>query len=293
MPEPSLPAKSASTATSTSGASDASTPAAVAGAAPEPALGAGPGWRRRLRAALIHAAIGSVVIAGVLALIFGAWYRNPLAAAAGVGHIVALMLAADLLLGPLLTFSVFDPRKKSLKLDLAIIGCVQVAALVYGLHALDVGRPAWLVFVKDRFELIARADLRPEDLAAARENPFARTRLLGPKIVASVAPLDPTAYRDALMEAVGGGRDIQHRPDLYEDYAGQVDEAKRNARPIDELRRIDPDRIAAIDEGVAETGLPEAQLAYLPVRGPSADLAMLIDRKQGQPLLLVNARPWK
>ena len=251
------------------------------------------GWRRRARAALIHMAIGGVVIAAVLAVVFLFWYKQPLATAAGVGPIVGLLLLVDLLLGPLLTFAVFNPAKKSLKADLTVIACIQVAALAYGLHALDSGRPAWLVFVKDRFELIAKADLRPQDLNDASANPYAQTSLFGPRIIASVAPENPAAYRDALMEAVTGGRDLQHRPDFFEDYAGQADEAIRKARPIDELRKLDPQHLDAIDAGVARTGLGEAQLAYLPVRGPSADLAMLIDRRDGKPLLLVNARPWR
>ncbi len=252
-----------------------------------------PGFRGRARAASIHAAIGAAVLGLVMAVVFLGWYRAPLAGASGVGPIAGLLLAVDLVLGPVLTFAVFDPRKRSLRFDLALIATLQLAGLGYGVHALDAGRPAWLVFAKDRFEMVAKADLRSEDRQAASDNESARPDWLGPKIVAVASPEDPQEQLRALMEAITGGRDLQHRPDLYRPFDSQRDEARRRARPLSELRAIDAAQAAQIDAAVAATGLPEERLGFLPIRGPSADLAMLLDTRDGRPLAIARARPWR
>ena len=256
-------------------------------------LGAGAGWRLRLKAACIHAAIGAVVIGLLIGFVLLKWYQPPLATAAGVGAIILLLIAVDLSLGPVLTFAVFDPRKRSLKWDLAIIAAIQVGGLAYGIHSLDAGRPAWLVFVKDRFEMVAKADLRPADREAARNHAPARADWFGPRVIAAVSPEDSQARDEVLLEAVTGGRDLQHRPDLYRDYSAVQEMVRHRARPIAELRAIDSVHSSTIDAAVRATGRPEARLGFLPVRGPSADLAMLIDLEDGRSLGLVDARPWR
>ena len=114
----------------------------------------GDALRARFRAAGCHLGISLAIATLVLLVVYRYWYAGPLAAVAGVGTILVLLLAVDVSLGPIMTFMVFDRRKKSLPMDLALIGLVQVLALGYGLHTVEAGRPHYLVFVKDRFEAV-------------------------------------------------------------------------------------------------------------------------------------------
>ena len=41
---------------------------------------------------------------------------------------------------------IYKKNKKTLKFDLAVIGFLQVVALLYGLHSLLISKPAWIVF---------------------------------------------------------------------------------------------------------------------------------------------------
>ena len=69
--------------------------------------------------------------------------------------------------------------------------------------------------------------------------------------------------------------------------------AAARAKPMAELRRLNPDGDAAISRLVADLGRPEAGLAFLPVRAGKNDLAMIIDARSGEALKLADFKPWK
>lgn len=121
----------------------------------------------RLKAFLYHL-LGSTIIAFfVIGLVFFVWYPSPLHSATGVTAIFLLLLIVDVVLGPLLTLLVFKPGKKSLAFDLSVIILLQLSALTYGLYTVAEGRPAWLVFSVDRFELVRVNEIDNRNLANA------------------------------------------------------------------------------------------------------------------------------
>jgi hypothetical protein len=248
--------------------------------------------RDRLRAAGVHLALSAAVAAAVLALVFLAWYPAPLHTLLGVGAILLIMLGADVVLGPLFTLIVFDRRKRNLRWDLATIAALQLAALGYGLYTVYQGRPAFVVFVKDRFEVVSPADLTPQDRASARTNAFARIDPTGPRWVAARIPESAQERSDILLESISHGRDVQHHPRLYGDFAAAAGAALERALPIARLRSLNPQRGAEIDALVARAGRPETALRYLPLRGPAADGAVLVAFPEGQLLEVAPLLPW-
>ena len=249
-------------------------------------------WQSRARAALCHLGISAAIATGILLLVYLGWYRTPLDRLCGVGEILILLLTVDVALGPLLTFIVFNRAKKSLRFDLGCIAGLQIAALAYGLHAVEAGRPHFLVFVKDRFEVVSLADLRPEDWAAAGGNAEARRDWFGPRVVAAVTPSDPKLREQILFESVEGGRDLQQLPVLYRDYASQRAAALARSLPVDLLREFNRQRAGEVDTHLLASGRPEFQLRFLPVKGPRGDGSMLIDASSGAVVALVDLAPW-
>ncbi len=57
----------------------------------------------------------------------------------------------------MVTLIVFNPGKRLalLRLDLAVIGTIQAAALAYGVSVIAEARPVYMVFTVDRFDLVA------------------------------------------------------------------------------------------------------------------------------------------
>ena len=97
----------------------------------------------------------SILIAGVaLAVVYGVWNPAPLHIATGITKIFLLMVAIDIIIGPLLTFVVYKKGKKTLKFDLVVIVLLQISALLYGMYSVYSSRPAWLVYNVDRFDLV-------------------------------------------------------------------------------------------------------------------------------------------
>jgi hypothetical protein len=246
----------------------------------------------RLRAAGIHLSLSALLAAAVLAVVLLTWYPQPMPQLLGVGAILLIMLGVDVVLGPIFTLIVFDRRKKRLAWDLATIAVLQLAALAYGLYTLHQGRPAFVVLVKDRFEIVSPADIMPPDLAAAKDNPFAQSRITGPRWVSIRTPDSVSERQAILMEALESGRDMQHHPRLYADYDSQVREALTRSLPVSKLRSLNPSSGADIDAAVAATGLSESALRYFPMRGPATDGAVLVSQSDGRVLKVLPLKPW-
>jgi hypothetical protein len=240
----------------------------------------------------VHLALSALLAALVLVVVLLTWYPQPLAQLLGVGSILLIMLGVDVVLGPIFTLIVFDRSKKRLAWDLATIAVVQLAALVYGLYTLEQGRPAFIVLVADRFEIVSPAEITPADRAAAKDNPFAMPHLAGPRWVSVRMPDSASERSKILFEALQTGRDVQHHPQLYVDYDSQVSVALTRSLPMSTLRALNPSSGNEIDAAVAATGLSESALRYFPMRGPASDGAVLVSQADGRVLKVLPLIPW-
>src|SRR5688572_23160036 len=101
----------------------------------------------RYKASLTHFGI-SLAVAGLVYLaVRYLWYPGPLFEIAGGLELLLIIISVDVTLGPLITLIIFKPGKWGLKFDLTVIGILQVAALIYGLHAIAESRPVFITFV--------------------------------------------------------------------------------------------------------------------------------------------------
>lgn len=239
----------------------------------------------RLRFFLTHLTASIIVaLLGVL-LVFGLWYPAPLHQAVGVADIFLLLLLVDVLLGPLLTLIVFKPGKPSLVFDLTVIVCLQLAALLYGFSALAEGRPVWLVFSVDRFDLIRGVDIDEQKLEGASE-PYRATSWLGPRWVAAVIP-ENFAQRNAVVFEAVGGLDISQRPDLYQPLVNVASAMRNKSHHLGELRSYNS--AEAVARALARW--PQAD-AWLPLKASVKAQVVLIDKKAAKVVAVVDLAPW-
>lgn len=249
----------------------------------------------RFRAAAYHLAGTCVVATAVFLPIYFFWYPGALFDQAGGRALFRLIVGVHLVVGPLLVFIVFVPGKKGLVFDLVTIAVIQAAALSYGVYVLFESRPAYIVFVKDRFELVRANDLDDEELEKARPGPYATLPWTGPRLVGAPIPKDPDEQFRLMMSAMKG-TDIQHFPRYYTDYGKVTAQVLARASPLARLRELNPnpDRQAGIDRLVAKLGRPEAALRFLPMRvGKHADLAVVVDAESAAVLSIAAFRPWE
>jgi hypothetical protein len=241
----------------------------------------------RWRASGIHFLLSCAVAGAVLVFMLTVWYAGPLFEAAGGSRLIFILAAVDVTLGPLITLIIFKAGKPGLKFDLGVIAALQVAALAYGLHAVYLARPVYLVFTKDRFEVVSASDLEPEDLKKARPG-FEHLPLGRPRYIAAVSPSDADARLKLLTSSLQG-KDLQMHPQYYVPYQQEVPNVLKRAMPVDLLVKRDPEAVRAQLESA---GRSEQSVRYLPLRGKAADGAVLLDASTGAPLDIVLVDPW-
>jgi len=234
----------------------------------------------RWQAAPIHLVISAAIAAAVVGAMLFFWYPQPYFAAAGGTLLVAIIVGVDVVVGPLLTLIVFDPRKKSLPWDLAIIAALQLAALAYGVSVMYQARPVYVAFVRDRFQLVAANDI--VDAERAKANPaFRDLPLTGPVVVATRVPQDPKeADRIATGALLGVG--LAFFPQHYIPYATASRDAAARGKPLASLRAARPERGAEIDAFVAKAGKPESALRTLPLLTMQEDMTVVLDGGTGE-----------
>ena len=237
---------------------------------------------------LLSVAIGAAVLAAMVLV----WYPPPYFEATGGLGLVLLMIGVDVTLGPLLTTAVFNPAKGlgKLKLDLAVIGLLQLAALAYGIHVMYSARPAYLVFAVDRFDLVM-ANTLPETELAKAPPPWNRLPVGRPPAVGARVPHEPKLKEESLFLALGGV-DLTQQPRFFVPYAEVARDAARKGREIAELKRLNPDRAETIDAIVRASGRPESGLRYLAARAPNRDFAVVVDAADGAIVDMTIAHPW-
>ena len=247
----------------------------------------------RFRAAAWHLALSAAVAAAIFLLSYLVLYPGALFGSAGGRNLFLLIAGVNVAIGPLLTLVVFVPGKKGLAFDLWTIAFLQAASLAYGAWVLLDSRPAYIVFVKDRFELVRANEIGDADLRAAAPGPYSTRPWTGPRTVGARIPTDPAKQLELTMSALGG-RDVQNFPQYYVAYDEVRPQVLARAEPFARLRQLNPASLAAVDRLAETLGRPEAQLRFLPMRaGRNVDLTVVLDAARGDILDIAALRPWE
>ncbi|MCC6869734.1 MAG: hypothetical protein IT522_13010 [Burkholderiales bacterium] len=244
----------------------------------------------RWQAFLIHLGLSISIAAVVIVLVVIVWYPPPYFTAMGGALLLRLIIGVDVVVGPIVTLLIFDPRKPRLAVDLAIVATVQLAALVYGTLVMFEARPAWNVFVKDRFEVTAANHVDAASLARAAE-PFHRVPLTGPRLAVGHAPSDPQEALRLSLSSMAGGPDVAAQPHLFVPYAQEAPVVAHAARPLQALSRQGRANAEVVGAFLAEHGAGR-DLGYVPVRARSRDFSAIVDRRSGEIVGYLPLNPW-
>jgi hypothetical protein len=246
----------------------------------------------RWKASLIHLGISAAIGVTVVALMLLVWYPQPYFEAMGGDALILLLIGVDVVIGPLITLIVFDPKKKHLKFDLSVIAALQLAALTYGCNVMFVARPVYNVFVVDRFETVAANQVDTESLSKVTDGEFKTLPVTGPKVIAARQPDDATRKSEIIMQALNGGPDLANLADLYIPYAQARQGAAKAARPLAELARRQPGDAASIRALVAGSGRAEDAVGILPMKARNRDMTVVVDLKTGDVVGILPVYPW-
>ena len=196
------------------------------------------------------------------------WYPYPYSELASGRELFALVVSVDVVIGPLLSLVVYNPKKPRRELwrDIGTVFVLQLAALGYGLHSVTQARPVWLAFEGDQFRVVAVPDIDTASLAQAPGG-MAQLSWTGPKTI-GVKLLDGGGpeYLRSIQLAMEGIHPA-FRPQRWVDYDSQRSEVIKRSKPLSELKRKRPEQSPLIDEAVRKSGFAETDLGYLPLVG--------------------------
>jgi len=242
----------------------------------------------RWQASALHLALSALVAVAVLGAMRELWYPGPLFRAMGGAGLFAIVLGVSLVTGPLMTLLVFRPGKRGLKFDLVAIPVIQIAALLYGVRIAYLAHPAYLVFVKDRFEVALPAELDPAELAQARFPQFGRLPWGAPVLAAADFPADPQE-RSRLATLALAGLDLQNFPRYWVPYAERTQEVLAKAQTVEQLRATDAAVARVVDRYLRESRTSPASVRYVGLRARRAWIAMLVDARTAAPVKMLYA----
>lgn len=243
----------------------------------------------RWQASGLHLFISAAIAVVAIAVMLVVWYPPPFFTADGGSGILFIMIAVDIIIGPLITLIIFKSGKPGLRFDLSVIALLQISALVYGCHVMFVARPVFIVFVVDQFESVSAVEIDPVDLAQARNAELRTLPLTGPMLIAVEPPRDEKERADRIFEALGGGKDLRHYPKYYVPYSTYRPQVIAKSRPLERAGAQDKELAGVIENFVAEAGIQASELRYLPLRMRRGWGAALIDAKTGDVVKLVSS----
>ena len=242
---------------------------------------------KRLKFFLSHLSISFLIALLVVGIVFFLWYPSPLAKAVGVTHIFLMLIAIDVVVGPILGFIVYKEGKKSLKFDLAVVILLQLSALSFGVYSIAQGRPVWVSYVVDRFELVRNNDLI-NDKADQALPQFQNPSWLQPQYVAVKVSDNVNQRNNDLFAEVMGGISLAQRPERYVELSEVKSLIQQRAQDLELLKQYnDPNQVEKV-----LVKYPMAT-AFAPLKANAVDMTVLINKENGEVVKIVDLRPWK
>jgi hypothetical protein len=235
-------------------------------------------WSFSLRWAGTHALLSAVVAGLSAALVFGLWYRYPWHEMLGIGSIFTLVVAVDVVCGPLLTLVLANPQKsrRELGLDLSLVALIQLAALCYGLWSVFSARPVVLAFEVDRFVVVTANELIEGELDEAPDA-FRQLPIAGVNQISIREPRSPEEKLQSIEASLQGVSPAM-RPGWWRPYEEALPTLNLRARSLTELMAQRPEAKALLQSAISRSGLPLDGLRYLPLTSSKAlDWVALID----------------
>ena len=246
------------------------------------------------KASLAHLLVSLLVALLCASLIFGLWYPSPFDQLAKGREIFILVMAIDVICGPLLTLVIFDRKKPKSELwrDMGVIGLIQIFALCYGIFSLMNARPVWVAFEGDRFRVVSIPDINLEKLHLAPD-PLQNLSLSGPKLLGvRLATGADADFKDSIIQSLNG-EPPAFRPARWVQYNTQVQDIIKSAKPLKNLLQKYPTQKNVLEEIAVKSNLSMEKLGYMPLLAEGTlEWTAIIGLEDGLPKAYLALDAW-
>ena len=242
-------------------------------------------WNRALlvnkfKALAAHLSISLVLVAIALWLMLWRWFPTPLFDTDGGGIGLKLIVLVDLVLGPLLTFVVFNPAKtrRALAIDFGTIALLQLGAYFYGLHNVHAVRVQAVAYHEGVFYTVTPEPLAEQDIGPGG------WEALGPRapyLVDTREPANGDELAGAGSYALISGLEPYQLHFLYQPYARAAARHWSQGWSLAALEQAHPQVAAAAREWLQDHARAAESVRFYRVEGYFERAVMVIDF-QGQ-----------
>ncbi len=220
-------------------------------------------WKKKFIASGVHLLVSLVFSLMASVLVFFVWYPYPFGEISGGQDLFKIIIAVDIVLGPLLTFVIFNNKKprKELVFDISVVGIIQIVALAYGLWAVSIARPIHVVFEYDRFRVIHALDIS-EAILEKSGMKIPLFSFSGPTYI-SLRPMKGPEQFDLTFQAFSGV-EISGIPDLWQPYEAAYENVIKTMRPINDLSVENLEKIKSLKD-VKEIIKYNSEIGFIPL----------------------------
>lgn len=242
---------------------------------------------KRLKFFLSHLSISLLIALLVVGLVFFVWYPTPLAQAVGVTQIFLMLIAIDVIIGPILGLLVYKEGKKTLKMDLSVVILIQIAALCYGVYSIAQARPVWIAFNSDKFELVRSNEIKTNQNKQIQPQ-YQTPTWLHAEFVGIKQADNPEEQQIEQMSAMLNGISLAQYPERYIPLEQVKAQIKIKAHPLSELDQWN----SYVDVQKTLKPYPEAN-GWLALETFGLPMVVLINKTSGDVVKIVDLRPSK
>ena len=239
-------------------------------------------WKSKRKAAAVHLVISITLAVLGASWVFFVWYPSPYRALLWGQHIYVLLIIVDAALGPLLTFVVFNRKKRLLErfLDFSLIGSLQLGALAFGIWALAQARPVHVVFEYDKFQVVPVYLVPEYALKQAPKElqklPWGRPSLISLRRL----PEDEADIATWTKNMEFDGPPLAVQPKLWQALALANDNIVKASTPLDQLATRYPQYSQTIEKRVQAMPEPHDQFLAVPIQSTDGSGLLILEKAE-------------
>ena len=247
----------------------------------------------RFKAFGLHLACSAALLTLIVGSLYFGWYRWPGWYLAQASHAVAVMVAVDLVIGPLITLLIASPKKpmRELGRDISVIALIQLTALGYGSVTLWQGRPLYYAYSGDCLSVVQAFDIDADSLKTARAQKSALVPhwYSLPRWIYAPLPQDPQKSEKIVASAVMGGADVVAMPEFYRPWNAGLQDLHAQLKKPDDIRYFSRAEKARLKERMRASGLAIDEADALALTGRGRPVLAVVDPASHQIKAIIKA----
>ncbi len=231
----------------------------------------------RLRASAIHFGLSLVVFLILLGVIVCIWYPGALFWIDGGMTGVQILIAVDLVLGPLLTLIIYNPTKtrRHIMIDFMFIAAIQISALVWGVNTIYEQKPQAIVFDGAAFQIMDNDYLQRQESDVVSLNESGATL---PLVLYSRKPETADEVADVMLHLFNNSIPEWAVVALLEPVDRHLPALKIESAKVKRQYQKNTSVMARYQKIVTENGAADHELLLLSLSGRFGEALVVLDQ---------------